>query len=115
MLLWYDRPATEWVEALPLGNGRLGAMVYGGAAEDLIRLNDDTLYSGEPGQRDLPLDVTRTLIRSPPGCARGSTRRRSSSRRRTGVDAPRRATSRSATCISFSATIRSRTTGGSWI
>jgi alpha-L-fucosidase 2 len=59
MILWYDKPASKWVEALPLGNGRMGAMVHGGTAEDLISLNDDTLYSGEPGQRDLPLDITK--------------------------------------------------------
>lgn len=48
--LWYDRPATKWVEALPLGNGRLGAMVFGGADEELIQLNESTLYSGGPVQ-----------------------------------------------------------------
>ncbi len=57
--LWYDKPASKWVEALPLGNGRLGAMVHGGVEEELISLNDDTLHSGEPGQRDLPLDITK--------------------------------------------------------
>jgi alpha-L-fucosidase 2 len=58
-ILWYDKPASKWVEALALGNGRIGAMVHGGVAEDLINLNDNTLYSGEPGQRDLPLDITK--------------------------------------------------------
>lgn len=46
--LWYQAPASNWNEALPLGNGHLGAMVYGSATEELIRLNDNTLYSGEP-------------------------------------------------------------------
>ena len=46
--LWYRRPATEWVEALPLGNGRLGAMVWGGAKHERIQLNEDTLYAGGP-------------------------------------------------------------------
>lgn len=46
--LWYDRPATHWVEALPLGNGRLGAMVYGGLQSDTIQLNEDTFWSGSP-------------------------------------------------------------------
>ncbi len=59
--LWYDKPAGEWVEAVPLGNGRLGAMVHGGPEADLINLNDDTLYSGEPETRNLPLDVTPGL------------------------------------------------------
>nr|MBQ5604479.1 glycoside hydrolase family 95 protein [Bacteroidales bacterium] len=47
-LLWYDDDAKNWNEALPLGNGHLGAMVYGSAQEELIRLNDNTLYTGEP-------------------------------------------------------------------
>ncbi len=44
--LWYDRPAAIWNEALPLGNGNLGAMVYGGIDYELIKLNHDTLWSG---------------------------------------------------------------------
>ncbi len=48
--LWYDRPAKYWVEALPLGNGRLGAMVYGVAEADTIQLNEDTFWSGSPYQ-----------------------------------------------------------------
>jgi alpha-L-fucosidase 2 len=48
MKLWYDKPATEWVEALPLGNGRLGAMVFGGTEEERIQFNEDTLWIGEP-------------------------------------------------------------------
>lgn len=46
--LWYKQPAKEWVEALPLGNGRLGAMVYGRVEEELIQLNEETLWSGRP-------------------------------------------------------------------
>ena len=46
--LWYPRPATQWVEALPLGNGRLGAMVWGGARNERIQVNEDTLYAGGP-------------------------------------------------------------------
>lgn len=46
--LWYDRPASEWVEALPVGNGRLGAMVFGGAATERIQFNEDTVWRGEP-------------------------------------------------------------------
>jgi alpha-L-fucosidase 2 len=48
MSLWYDEPASKWVEALPIGNGRLGAMVFGGTAEARYQFNDDTLFSGEP-------------------------------------------------------------------
>ena len=47
-VLWYDQPASHWVEALPLGNGRLGAMVYGGIESDTIQLNEDTFWSGSP-------------------------------------------------------------------
>ncbi|HEY9285414.1 MAG TPA: glycoside hydrolase family 95 protein, partial [Pyrinomonadaceae bacterium] len=46
--LWYDRPAREWTEALPVGNGRLGAMVFGGTAAERLQLNEDTLYGGGP-------------------------------------------------------------------
>ncbi|MCX7604773.1 MAG: glycoside hydrolase family 95 protein [Bryobacteraceae bacterium] len=57
--LWYDEPASHWNEALPIGNGRLGAMVFGGVPEERLQINDDTLVSGAPGIDDLPLDVTR--------------------------------------------------------
>lgn len=46
--LWFDKPATQWEEALPLGNGRLGAMVYGGVAEENIQLNENTFWAGGP-------------------------------------------------------------------
>jgi alpha-L-fucosidase 2 len=47
-VLWYDGPAQEWEEALPVGNGRLGAMVFGGHGEERIQLNEETLWSGGP-------------------------------------------------------------------
>ncbi len=46
--LWYERPAEKWVEALPLGNGRLGAMVFGGVERERIQLNEESLWAGEP-------------------------------------------------------------------
>lgn len=46
--LWYKQPARQWVEALPLGNGRLGAMVFGGVEQELLQLNESTLWSGGP-------------------------------------------------------------------
>ena len=46
--LWYTQPAKTWTEALPLGNGRLGAMVFGGVDSELIQLNECTLWSGRP-------------------------------------------------------------------
>lgn len=48
LTLWYPQPATQWVEALPLGNGRLAAMVWGGIAHERLQLNEDTLYAGGP-------------------------------------------------------------------
>lgn len=48
MKLWYKQPATVFEEALPIGNGRLGGMVYGGIRNERISLNDDTLWSGYP-------------------------------------------------------------------
>ncbi|HYC87115.1 MAG TPA: glycoside hydrolase family 95 protein, partial [Chryseosolibacter sp.] len=60
--LWYEKPATAWEEALPLGNGRTGAMVFGGVVSERIQLNDHTLWSGYPqpgnnpdGPKYLPL------------------------------------------------------------
>ena len=50
--LWYRRPAEKWVEALPVGNGRLGAMVFGGVPEERIQLNEDTVWAGYPLERD---------------------------------------------------------------
>lgn len=47
MKLWYDKPADEWMKSLPLGNGRLGVMVYGGVETETIALNESTMWSGE--------------------------------------------------------------------
>ncbi|MCT4647025.1 MAG: glycoside hydrolase family 95 protein, partial [Carboxylicivirga sp.] len=52
--MWYDEPATEWVNALPLGNGRIGAMVYGDPMTDQIQLNEETIWAGEPGNNVTP-------------------------------------------------------------
>ena len=46
--LWYDKPATHWLEALPIGNSHLGAMVYGGTDSEEIQLNEETFWSGSP-------------------------------------------------------------------
>ncbi len=46
--LWYNKPAEKWTDALPLGNGRIGAMVFGGLAQDRIQFNEETLWTGEP-------------------------------------------------------------------
>jgi len=46
--LWYEKPAVAWTEALPVGNGRMGAMVFGGTATERIQFNEDTLWTGGP-------------------------------------------------------------------
>jgi alpha-L-fucosidase 2 len=65
--LWYRQPANEWTEALPVGNGRLGAMVFGGVARERLQLNEDTLYAGGPYDPSSPeaflaLPQVRALI-----------------------------------------------------
>src|SRR4051812_49157979 len=57
--LWYREPAEQWVEALPLGNGRLAAMVFGGVSQERIALNEDTLTSGEPPSDLRTIDITK--------------------------------------------------------
>jgi alpha-L-fucosidase 2 len=53
LTLMYDKPATTWTEALPIGNGRLGAMVFGNVNEELIQLNEATLWSGGPVSKNI--------------------------------------------------------------
>ncbi len=48
VMLWYDKPAANWTEALPVGNGRIGAMVYGGVEKEVIQFNEETLWTGQP-------------------------------------------------------------------
>ena len=52
--LWYRQPAAKWEEALPIGNGRLGAMVFGGAQEERLQINEDTIWAGEKRDRNNP-------------------------------------------------------------
>jgi len=52
--LWYSRPAADWNEALPLGNGRLGMMVHGGIEQEVLQLNEETVWSGCPHDADNP-------------------------------------------------------------
>ncbi len=54
LTLWYEQPATNWNEALPLGNGRLGAMVFGGIQHERIQLNEETLWDGYAQTRHNP-------------------------------------------------------------
>ena len=53
-LLWYRQSAANWNEALPIGNGRLGGMVFGGVLSDTIQLNEDTVWAGEKRDRNNP-------------------------------------------------------------
>ncbi len=67
LTLWYDKPANGWTEALPVGNGRLGAMIYGGNLTDTIQFNEETLWSGQPHDYAHPgayqyLDEIRQLL-----------------------------------------------------
>jgi alpha-L-fucosidase 2 len=48
LVLWYNQPARDWNEALPIGNGRLGAMIFGRPGDELIQLNEQTLWTGGP-------------------------------------------------------------------
>jgi len=59
--LWYEQPAKVWTEALPIGNGRLGAMVFGGESEELIQLNESTLWSGGPVAERVNPDAPKYL------------------------------------------------------
>ena len=65
--LWYRQPASEWVEALPVGNGRLGAMVFGGIGQERIQINEETVWDGKKTDRNNPqalnaLSTVRQLL-----------------------------------------------------
>ena len=69
MRLWYEQSANIWEEALPLGNGRLGAMVYGGIWTEHLQLNEESVWYGAPVDRNNPdalenLAEVRGLLRS---------------------------------------------------
>ena len=53
-ILWYENPAKDFNEALPIGNGRIGGMVYGGTTNELIHLNEDSVWSGGKRNRNNP-------------------------------------------------------------
>ena len=68
MKLWYRKPAERWPEALPVGNGRLGGMVFGRTKAEMIQLNEDSVWSGKPLNRINPdaakhLGEIRRMIR----------------------------------------------------
>ena len=65
--MWYDKPAGVWNEALPVGNGRLAAMVFGDPSNEKLQLNESTFWSGGPSRNDNPeslsaLDSVRQYI-----------------------------------------------------
>ena len=65
--LWYSQPARNWSEALPIGNSRLGAMVYGGTEREELQLNEETFWAGGPYSNNnsnakYVLPVVRKLI-----------------------------------------------------
>lgn len=66
--LWYDKPAAEWVEALPLGNGSLGAMIHGDPFNEVIQLNEETIWS--VGDSYTPNPQSKELIEEIRSCIR---------------------------------------------
>src|SRR4051812_8216332 len=72
LTLRYDHPAVRWTEALPVGNGRLGAMVFGDPASEHLQLNEDTLWSGaptdwnNPGAREVLPQIRAALLAGDP-------------------------------------------------
>ena len=65
--LWYKTPASDWSQALPVGNGRLAAMVYGGIVDEQIQLNEESIYAGKRMDRVNPaakanIPVIRQLL-----------------------------------------------------
>jgi alpha-L-fucosidase 2 len=71
LTLHYDAPAKSWTEALPIGNGRLGAMVFGGVGQELLQLNEATLWSGGPVQRNVNPRAHEFLAPARAALARG--------------------------------------------
>ena len=63
MRLWYDREAQYFEESLPIGNGKLGALVYGGTQRNMIYLNDITLWTGKPVDQNMDKDAHEWIPR----------------------------------------------------
>lgn len=68
--VFYRQPARAWTEALPLGNGRLGAMVWFDPAKDVLNLNEDSLWSGYPVKEHGARDPQGALVRAREALAR---------------------------------------------
>ncbi len=56
--LWYEKPAVQWEEALPIGNGRLAAMMYGGTTREELQFNEETVWAGGPNNNINPQTAT---------------------------------------------------------
>ena len=65
--LWYNAPATVWEEALPIGNGRIGAMVYGNPLQEVYQLNEESIWSGFPPRQLVEHQVCHRQVT---GCIR---------------------------------------------
>src|ERR1043165_4660450 len=69
-VLWYQQPATDWEkEALPIGNGRMGAMIFGGVDSERVQISEKSLWTGGPGTQGgydygLPKDAQAALMKS---------------------------------------------------
>ena len=61
LTLWYRQPATVWAEALPVGNGRIGAMIFGGVGREMLQLSEVTCVSGEASQHNTESDGARLV------------------------------------------------------
>ena len=100
LTLWYDKPAQNWDEALPIGNGRAGAMVFGGVEKEQLQLNENTLYSGEPSVVFKDVKITPEMFDKVVGLMKAGKYKTASDLARTGWDACTNITNRSETCIS---------------
>ncbi len=71
LTLWYNKPAAVWTEALPIGNGRIGAMIFGKVEEELIQLNESTLWSGGPVKKNSNPGAFNYLAKAREALAKG--------------------------------------------
>jgi alpha-L-fucosidase 2 len=62
--LWYQQPAERWLDSLPLGNGRIGAMVFGGVQQEVFALNESTVWSGSPNSSNVNPTAQMHLARA---------------------------------------------------
>lgn len=62
--LWYEKPATKWTEALPVGNGRVGAMIFGNPADELLQLNEASFWSGGPVKKNVNPNAPAYLLQT---------------------------------------------------